>query len=280
MAGWHIGPVILPLNPSKVTVKQAAQVKSFGLMKKYPLLMHFGPQTKVVSLEGYLQDPNADLERDYIEPLLGMVAKPAAFHTRVFDEESGFWALETITAATNSLAVSLADEASQVRRGNRSAKITATSGTVCARWRIRKNYAQAKDLSSRDLFVMWWYGANTSCLFRVCLGDFTNGNYYFFEFYDDFSGWARIVMPLMNFTSNGTPEWDNITDVWIEQMTENQIGTWYIDRTVIGVGQLVRAPDTRYDGIYLVNAFTYVEEGGILDSYSYKLELWWEDDYF
>jgi len=281
---YVLGAVTLPYNPTKVTVKQVANAKAITLLAQSPLILSFGPKNKIISIEGDIAgDTAANLETNYLIPLEDMAGREGGFHYVIYDDDETIWT--AYNAGVGAYTIAVAEETTIVHTGQSSLKITIGAG-ASATVRFYELYSANKDWSEKDFVSIWWYGTSSNKTFRFVVStdannDGTTGaNYGYYEILDDAAGWERFQPRLDQFTTAGTFDW-TVCRKLIGYITDaNPTGTFYMDRTVIGIGQYLSAPNTRYDGIYFVNAFTFEERGGYARYFPYKIELWDEDDYF
>lgn len=282
---FTLGTVTFPVNPRRVTVKQAKNIKSYMLMTQMPALLDLGPQTRVLTLEGFIAKAGktaAELETDYLIPLTSMASKRAAIPMAVADDnQAAFWVKREVSGT-----LSIVDDAVDFRKGVNSLKWTCTPSAGTLDVGVRKYYSSALDLSGQDFVSLWLKGANKGGNFNVYFSidaENTWTNRYSWSTTDNFTSWTRFVIRKDEFTVVGAPNWKNVTNILISY-TGSGLGTasfnvWN-DRFMVGVGYLLTAPGTRYDGIYAVNAFNYEEVGGATRMFNYIVELWFADDYY
>lgn len=280
---WKIASITLPVAPKKVSVSLPRKLEVVPTMVTLPLVFDYGILTRKLKLEGKIVEAGktaAQLETDYLNKLLAMSQRKSVFPIVVADDDqAAFWSLGRQTGASNLIDVSIADEASIVKRGDGSLKIAAVSSTVCATWFLQKTYSPAKDWSAQDFISLWWYGANSGATLRFWCGtDYANR--YSFDWVDNFEGWQRFVKKKDEFSTTGSPSWSSIAVVELKMMTENVVATWYLDKVCIGVGYLLTAPDKRYDGVYALKKFEFSEEKRVVDSFEFEMELWDFDEYY
>jgi len=168
------------------------------------------------------------------------------------------------------------DDATVVKKGENSLKISAASHRV---W-IEKSFDPALDLEALDFVSFWFKGANSGETFILWFDDGTGANRYEYSFIDNSTDWKRIVVRLDEFTKIGTISWKSISRIVFYSAAAIITITIYFDRLVVGLGVLVEAPDSRYDGIYVPKKFDYQERGGQVAAFDYSLELWCVDDFY
>jgi len=149
------------------------------------------------------------------------------------DGQAAFWTLVKMSGGSNLIDVSVADDSTKQQRGLNCLKITAVSGSTCARWYLRHNYGSAQDWSAKAFFVLYWYGASSGSVIRIVINGSSGAwtDKYLYTFTDNWTGWKRLVIAKSSFTVEaGSPSWATVYAVQIEQGTENKTATWYMDR--------------------------------------------------
>jgi len=102
---WKIKDVTLPLNPRRVIEKSIAELKAAPQPIGLPMLIHLGPKSRVLSLEGMLAEAGktaSDLETDYLVPLRNTVVRNPA-SPRLFrdDDLTEYFTCEGVHNITN-----------------------------------------------------------------------------------------------------------------------------------------------------------------------------------
>ena len=273
---WTIGGITLPRNPSKVKCKPAAEIKSVALLKQLPLLLPFGPATRVLTLEGWIQEAGKTAEQlatDYLIPFRDIVEKGMRFPQILGDDgmvASGKWAGVGWGSGSVAAAV-LADDTTKKAFGLDSLRLTIFSDIY--HWSgAQRTFSPARDLSNLDFISCQVYGDYAgSVAVELYDGSVTE------EVSKAFASlnWYRKLFVLSDFTS---VDLTNITRFRIGVDTGGGL-TW-LDRICIGVGVLVVGPGTRYDGIYILKQSPWEERGGVTRAFPYKMDLWCVDDYY
>jgi len=287
---WKIGDITLPFAPRRAIFKHEADLKTVPLLKRLPLILHLGPKAKVLALDGVLAEfgkTAADLESEYLIPLSKEVIKPfAAPRVIADDNQTAFWTLNPVAAAVNELGSPWLSDDPTAYFGKHSLGITTPTGTTYARWYISKLFDEPIDLSRCDfLSFACWHNYGVDVTWRVQLTD-KGGVDPSNKYYVDVTvsptdlAFTRYVKRLDEFTKIGDVDWSRIDFIWCEHLTANLVGLFRFDRFCAGIGVLVQAPHTRYDGVYVIKKFDYQEIGGRVAAFTYSLELWNVDDYY
>lgn len=278
---FQIGAVTLPVLPSEATYKKAQDSKTIRRLTALPIVLPLGPKTPVLSLKGKLWKEGftaAQIESDYIIPFDGMVNKEAVFPRTIADDgQASFWTAYAI--GSGSYGISIADDSSTVKRGKNSLKMTIGAGPQ--QWvGVTKDYGSFQDFSKKDFVALWYYHSGTADYWYVRFMEDATGAHCFYQtFSDSGTGWVRHFWRLDEFAVTGSPSWKKIRYIRID--SPPTVGkVCYLDRTVLGVGRLIQAPDSRYDGIYIPTKFDFKEKGGFINVFDYDLELMSVDDYY
>lgn len=93
---------------------------------------------------------------------------------------------------------------------------------------IRATLAASIDISDYNVINFFWYGGNVGgfVLYFNCP---TTGHRYYKSFNDPAVGWNHIQMHMDSFSTQGTPDWADVTAFWIEHNTV-EAGYRYLDR--------------------------------------------------
>jgi len=282
---WKIGPITLPINPREVVLQRSRDVKVRVTGRRVPLLLDLGLKAEKLVLKGFLAESGktlAQIETDYLDSLVTMVARERGVRRRIADDDQiTVWTINKVTdETTNNIAVSLSNATDLVKFGSDSLGIQAIAGTECSRWFLYKNYTTDNplDMARREFISFWWYGQNTGASLQLWLAHDGWTIRAKYDFLDNFLGWKRFVVHKHEFTLDSGFKWDSITTIAIEMWSQNIIGDWRLDRVMAGIGYLVEAPDSRYDGIYLPSRFDFREVGGRVRVLDYTLELIRQDE--
>lgn len=275
---WLIDELTLPVKPYKVKAKPAQKIKGVNLLKTMPLLLPFGPETFVITLEGWLYEVGKtinDIRNDYLAKLKLKALKPSAFPVVIADDDQfAFW----VAAQTGSGSLglpTLSNEPVIKVKGDDALKVVVPAGS--SQWSFIKHaYSPARDFSKQQFLSYRLYGLNNAGQIRLTW--ITDTPDYFSKiFTDDFTGWQRKVFRKDEFTKVGNGDWSSIDQVEIMWST---VGTRYVDRTCVGVGVIIVGPGTLYDGIYILRMSPWEEKKGYPNAIPYKLELWSCDDWY
>lgn len=282
---WTIGSVTLPSGPWYANTTSSQRTQSVTVYTEAPWIYPFGSDGRRLTIRGALSNSpltRGSLEISYLLPLRRMVEKSSEFpYMLVDDEQTDFWTLTTLAEGTELLTAAITDDTTTYQKGTVSLQMTMGAGTVCNRWYISHTFSSTRDWSNKDFICFWWYGNNSGCTFEFWCGADWNEAYKI-EWTDNWSGWQRQIYRLDQLSVRlGTPSWSDIVKCAFEQKTSNQEGTWYLDRTVAGVGVYIDAPDTRYDGLYIPKKLETPEGVGTTpESLNYTMEFLWCDDYY
>lgn len=281
---FKIANITLPVDPEKLSVEIEKDLKAAEVYFEPPWIFDYGSGVKVLSISGILGEEGkllSQIETDYLIPLENLSKKTMAFAVLIVDDDQvSFWTLKKVTAGQNLIDVSLSDSTDLVKKGSNSLRVNAVSSTVCARWDIYHNYSPVKDFSKQDFVSWWWYGRSTNTSLRIRFGPSYGATFFSYTWTDNFTSWQRLFARKDEFTKVGSPSWSNIGAVWIGIYTDNVVADWRLDRTCVGVGVLIEADDTRYDGIYNIKNFSWQELAGRIAHVMYKMDLYDVDDYY
>ncbi len=166
------------------------------------------------------------------------------------DTQTSFWTYSGEGAGT--IAWTLTDDTDVKEKGANSLKIVSGAGSS-ASGSLNHTYGSDQDWSGKDFFCYYWYGANTGATFRFILfgsSGHTGANAAVYPLTDNFTGWKRIVVPLIGYSEAGG-DYDTayIYKIHIDcEVSANTVGTWYLDRMLVDTGQWVATevyvPDT------------------------------------
>ncbi|MEW5760982.1 MAG: LamG-like jellyroll fold domain-containing protein, partial [Candidatus Thermoplasmatota archaeon] len=152
-----------------------------------------------------------------------------------------FWTPETSnTYGTGSDAgnPTLSDDTTIVNKGTNSTKIVGNTGTANSGG-VKHIYASNQDWSNYEFIAFYLYGSNTgqNIFIVISAPDWDNRSRY--TIVDNFSGWKRFVIPLKKFSTDaGSPSLSTVGAIYI--LFDSPSGTWYLDRTLIDLGQWVK----------------------------------------
>jgi len=152
----------------------------------------------------------------------------------IYDDDETFWTSYVEGAGSVGTPV-LEEETVEVKKGGSSLKITVPSGAF-ARAGAFHQYDIPQNFSTKEFIAAWLYGANTGGIIRIAMRDGTN--YCHYDLTDNWVGWRRCVIPRNQFILDvGVFDWATVDRIFI---VFNTPGTYYLDRTVVDVGQWVR----------------------------------------
>jgi len=289
---WVIGSITLPRNPNKIKIIPAADIKSLPLFTELPLLIPLGPSTRVLDIEGIISNPGDSLnvlKSNYIDPLQFYVETEVRYPFVICDDDmvdDSFWTV-VYNAGTGIAAITPSDDAVNKSYGEDCWSAVTSGGTSYISWYLSHVFSPAVDLSKADFlsFRIYQSGAGASPVIRVQFNDkgaVDHSNKYYCDVTVTPDSWHREVTRADQWTLVGSVNLSAINFVWIEWLNWPlpYPFTTKIDRFVFGIGVLVNAPETRYDGIYIIKKFPWIETGGRITSLLYKMTLWSSDDYY
>ena len=155
----------------------------------------------------------------------------------IYDDDESFWTAIGIGSGTVQVPT-LSEELTEVKKGTSSLKVTVnTTGGSYAGWAIYHDYATSQDWSSYDFLCLYWYGANSGTTIRIYIPAPDGANQFYYDLIDNWTGWKRLVIPLRAFSTYGSPSWSNVTAIDIRSQADPADATYYLDRTLVDVGQ-------------------------------------------
>lgn len=279
---WIFGSVTFPKPPSKVAFKSALTTKKIPLFTEAPWLMHMGPDTKQLSLEGEFFEGEDDLDTvytNYCTPIERYASTPMIIDQPLLGDAygSGTWHAETTTLFKNTGSDYVKQEESiQVRFG--------TNGL------IYRDFDADRDFKDYKLVSIWHKGDNARPMkvtfYQEVEGSKANGYRYYFT---TATVWGQSFVSISSgdFTTSiddtvGSPTgWDKIRSVVIETSDGvTSTNDYWFDAMFVGHGWKLEAPGSRYDGIYTITDWTVEEEAGNIRSLNVKLTLADKTPYF
>lgn len=148
-------------------------------------------------------------------------------------QQASFWT--PLAWGSGSIGVPLINDADGGARNDSSGnqlQIDVENGTY-AYWQIRHEYTSSQDWSSKDFLSFYMNDINRSATFTVRIWS-GSGNFYDYEFIDNWVGWKRLVLPFDKFVVVGSPSWSNVNMIQIIMQHKPDIsGTWAIDRVTV-----------------------------------------------
>jgi len=84
-----------------------------------------------------------------------------------------------------------------------------------------------QDWSNASSIYLHWFGRNTGNEWQVLLVAPDDLNYFYFDFYDDFSGWREIAVKLSEFHEVGNPSWQTTSYIAIRSRNPNY-ESWHL----------------------------------------------------
>ncbi len=166
--------------------------------------------------------------------------------TVLYDDDETYWAVTSWGAGTIG-APTVSEELTEKIKGTSSTEIIVPAGAL-GRSGVKHIYGPAADWSAKEFMCLYIYGANSGTF--MILAQTAGGNYFLHTITDNWTGWKRLVIPFEVFTITGAPDWASIAELSIVSTSEK---TWYLDRTVIDVGQWVKVevsvPDALATGL-------------------------------
>jgi len=153
----------------------------------------------------------------------------------IYDDNENFW-MPAFWGEGNLFKPILTEEISNKVKGASSLKVTVLTGGSYGRSGIQHIYSSTQDWSGEDFLVIYLYASNRGGKWYINVECPDNNNYYHYVVNADFEGWKKFVIPLGAFKPVGSPSWKNVRKIVIVTDKEH---TWYIDRTILDVGQKV-----------------------------------------
>lgn len=198
------------------------------------------------------------------------------------DVPTTFWSIERVDSSVPNIDAELNNNTDVVKRGSCSAQVSIITGGYKAIV-LHHTFSVAQDWSNYDFIAFWIYGQNTGYLFKFKILTPDINNHAYWDLYDNFEGWRRVVLPLRKLTETvGTYDLTNVADI---RFTINSLWGWsggetiYIDHhIVLDVGQWAKfeamCPDTISGS---VSSFVRSWDVNINDWKSQNLFGWRED---
>jgi hypothetical protein len=188
--------------------------------------------------------------------------------TVIYDDET-FWT--AYTEGTGSYGITLSEETSIVKKGSSSLKMVVGSGTADSVGAIHV-YASYQDWSGYEFIALWFYGTDSGETVNIEVRTSGGGNWRRWQFVDNFNGWKRIVKPLAqgDLADVGTVNLAEVDKILVIRYNIASTPTWYLDRTVVDVGQWkkieVYVPDTLDSSVQNIQISSYKPSLGDYDS--------------
>jgi hypothetical protein len=170
--------------------------------------------------------------------LVNKLEETGSFSAQWDDDQTSFWNIVQWDAGN--FTASLSDVTSPLKRGNNCLKFEIVSGSY-QKVGLSHVYSPSVDWSKYDFIAFWWYGRNTGLAIHVGIYD-SSGNWGYWDFPDNFTGWRRVVIPLrkdFDFSSATPPNKADITDIRIYADPTSTVA-WYLDRGGVDVGSWVK----------------------------------------
>jgi hypothetical protein len=159
------------------------------------------------------------------------------------DDQASFWSVYQGGTGTSGLTIS--NESTIKTDGTNSLKMVAAAGSYLLLG-INHTYETPQNWSTKSRNRLKFYGANTGYTFRLKMGNDAS-NYYYWDIVDNFTGWLIIASKMLGAPAGtvGTPTGlSAISHIRLDCMSNNPLGTWYLDRFVVDVG----VPAVDYSG--------------------------------
>jgi hypothetical protein len=144
----------------------------------------------------------------------------------VSDNQTGFWTPFCLYSGSVGLPILSNGNSTQVQ-GLNSVSIEVGNGTY-GLWGITHSFSSNQNWSSRNVLSFYWYGESTNREFRIDVHSPDSNNQYQKTFVDDFSGWKKITMPLNRFSIIGSPNWTEVSKLFLLCLSSNSYGTWHV----------------------------------------------------
>jgi len=168
--------------------------------------------------------------------------------TVIYDDDETFWT-GSGDGAGGIGAPTLSEETSTKQKGQSSLKTVVDAGAFELA-NIYHDYGAGQDWSQFDYLVLWLYGINTGSTIYLHLSNQVKAaiaDHYRWDIVDNFSGWKRIILVLNRpSTTGGNFTLTSVRCILIRFAT---IGTWYLDRTIVDVGNWRLGEAADFDGI-------------------------------
>jgi hypothetical protein len=132
----------------------------------------------------------------------------------------------------------LSNETTMVIRGTKSLKCNYNNAPQYGGF--QHTYGSGQNWSAYDFVAFWWCGANSglSWLFRI---QSSSGNLRGYQFTENWTGWKRVVVPILTMTPTGTLDLTSVTFLSFSVQTASPpTNIIYLDRMVLDIGQWVK----------------------------------------
>jgi hypothetical protein len=146
----------------------------------------------------------------------------------LYDDNTDFWLAKG--GSEGNIGVSIAASTLTVKNGASSLLVGVTTGQYMY-MQVGHDYGSGQDWSAYENLCFWFYGSNSSITVEVALAAPDNSNQYWVMFQDNFTGWARLVFPLLSMEKIGTPNLSNVRIIAFFFFSAPS--NFYIDRLIL-----------------------------------------------
>lgn len=135
-----------------------------------------------------------------------------------------------------------------------------------SRWRIYHTYEQEQNWAEFNTLSFYWFGANTGALFSIYIDAPDSTNRWYIRIAENWSGWKRLILPIDNFVSVGSPSECSVKEISMGFYSEDNVsGTWLLDNLTLAnfysEGNWIYTPSSQSDGLN----YSFIDNNGILN---------------